>query len=48
MIYETEIPCFNGMKDVLREGIKLCAIFRQMKCFSRAGGNFRGGGGLKI
>ena len=26
--YENEMPRVNGMKDVQRQGIKLCAIFR--------------------
>ena len=28
VMYETERPCVNGMQNVQREGIELCAIFR--------------------
>ena len=28
VMYKTEIPRVNGMKDVQREGIELCEIFR--------------------
>ena len=38
VMYKTEMPHINGMKDVQREGIKLCVIFRLLGLFGRRSG----------
>ena len=44
VIYETEMPHANGMKDVRREGIKLCAIFYKREILVGRVENSREGG----
>ena len=43
-MYETEISCVNIVKDVQRDGIKLCAIFIE-KTFNWDGWKLQGIGG---
>ena len=47
-MYEAEIPYVNGMKDFLREGIKMCEMFEGRNFLNMESGNSKVGCMLAI